>query len=330
MDSSEDSDLKHIQINEDENLLDLFGPNDENIRLLESAFNVTIVIRNSHITISGAQRDIRHVARIINESRNLMARGFKITRNDLKQAISATFEGNGGKIAELFQKILYIPGKKRTIQPRSFMQKEYLRFIEENHITFCIGPAGTGKTYLAMAMAVIMLLNKRVNRIILVRPAVEAGEKLGFLPGDFEEKVHPYLRPLYDALYDMMDAERAVRLIHRGDIEIAPIAYMRGRTLNDSFIIIDEAQNTTSEQMKMCLTRIGFNSKTVITGDITQIDLPKDRLSGLVEVQTILKGINGIKFIYFTEKDVVRHDLIQKIITAYDKYSTQKNTKILT
>jgi phosphate starvation-inducible PhoH-like protein len=288
------------------------------------------VVRNSHITITGAPVDIRHVEQIIIESRTLMARGFKISKRDLKQAISATFEGNSGKIAELFQKTLYIPGKKRTIQPRSFMQKEYLRVIEENHITFSIGPAGTGKTYLAMAMAVILLLNKQVNRIILVRPAVEAGEKLGFLPGDFEEKIHPYLRPLYDALYDMMDAEKAVRLIHRGDIEIAPIAYMRGRTLNDSFIIIDEAQNTTSEQMKMCLTRIGFNSKTVITGDITQIDLPKDRLSGLVEVQTILKGIHGIKFIYFTEKDVVRHDLIQKIITAYDKYSTQKTTKILT
>jgi phosphate starvation-inducible PhoH-like protein len=223
-------------------------------------------------------------------------------------------------LKDIFQGEIPVSTRKRAVVPKNEAQRKYVEAIKEHDIVFGIGPAGTGKTYLAMATAVSALLRREVSRIILVRPAVEAGEKLGFLPGDMYEKVHPYLRPLYDALYDMIETEKANKLVERGDIEIAPLAFMRGRTLNDSFIILDEAQNTTSEQMKMFLTRLGFNSKTVVTGDITQIDLPSGRSSGLIEVQKILEGIEGIRFMYFTNRDVVRHKLVQQIIKAYEKY----------
>jgi phosphate starvation-inducible PhoH-like protein len=230
-------------------------------------------------------------------------------------------------LKELFQSNIPVSSKKKFILPRSEAQRQYIEAIKQYDMVIGIGPAGTGKTYLAMAMAINALLNKQVSRIILARPAVEAGEKLGFLPGDLYEKVNPYLRPLYDALFDMMEAEKAHRLIEKGIIEIAPLAFMRGRTLNDSFIILDEAQNTTSEQMKMYLTRLGFNSKTVITGDITQIDLPPGKISGLVETKKILKDIKGVQFVYFSEKDVVRHRLVQEIIKAYEKFEKSRNSK---
>lgn len=246
--------------------------------------------------------------------------GFSLNAEDLRLAIQSTTPDSEPSLRELFANNIAVASKKRFIIPKTEVQRQYVEAIKTNDIVIGIGPAGTGKTYLAMAMAINSLLKKEVSRIVLARPAVEAGEKLGFLPGDMYEKVNPYLRPLYDALFDMMDAEKAGKLIEKGIIEIAPLAFMRGRTLNDSFIILDEAQNTTSEQMKMYLTRLGFNSKTVITGDTTQIDLPQGKISGLVEIEDILKGIEGIRFIYFTERDVVRHRLVQEIVKAYERY----------
>ncbi len=243
-----------------------------------------------------------------------------LTPEDIRHAISSSSEGAELSLKGLFLDHIPVASKRRFIIPKTGTQKAYIQAIRDHDIVIGIGPAGTGKTYLAMAMAISAFLKKEVSRIVLARPAIEAGEKLGFLPGDMFEKVNPYLRPLYDALYDMMEADKASRLIERGVIEIAPLAFMRGRTLNDSFIILDEAQNTTSEQMKMYLTRLGFNSKTVITGDITQIDLPQGKSSGLVEVMKILEGVEGIRFVFFSEKDVVRHRLVQEIVRAYEKY----------
>ncbi len=244
----------------------------------------------------------------------------QVSPEDIRQALSSAPESEGISLKELFHDNIQVASKRRFIIPKTATQKAYIEAIRHHDIVIGIGPAGTGKTYLAMAMAINAFLKKQVSRIVLARPAIEAGERLGFLPGDMYEKVNPYLRPLYDALYDMMEAEKAARLIERGVIEIAPLAFMRGRTLNDSFIILDEAQNTTSEQMKMYLTRLGFNSKTVITGDITQIDLPQGKSSGLVEIVRILDNIKGISFIFFSEKDVVRHKLVQEIIRAYEKH----------
>lgn len=246
--------------------------------------------------------------------------GFSLNAEDLRLAIQSAAPDTEPSLKELFANNISVASKKRFIVPKTEVQRQYVEAIKTNDIVIGIGPAGTGKTYLAMAMAINALLKRDVSRIVLARPAVEAGEKLGFLPGDMYEKVNPYLRPLYDALFDMMDAEKAGKLIEKGIIEIAPLAFMRGRTLNDSFIILDEAQNTTSEQMKMYLTRLGFNSKTIITGDTTQIDLPHGKVSGLVEIENILKGIEGIRFIYFTERDVVRHRLVQEIVKAYERY----------
>jgi phosphate starvation-inducible PhoH-like protein len=243
-----------------------------------------------------------------------------LTAEDIRDAIRSSPEGAELSLKELFLDQIAVASKRRFIVPKTTTQKAYIDAIRNHDMVIGIGPAGTGKTYLAMAMAISAFLKKQVSRIVLARPAIEAGEKLGFLPGDMFEKVNPYLRPLYDALYDMMEAEKASRLIERGVIEIAPLAFMRGRTLNDSFIILDEAQNTTSEQMKMYLTRLGFNSKTVITGDITQIDLPQGKSSGLVEVVKILEGVDGIRFVFFSEKDVVRHKLVQEIVRAYERY----------
>lgn len=253
--------------------------------------------------------------RLIEEIMKVRRRGYSLAPEDIRHAVQGDVS-----LGDLYEKNVPVSSKKRLIIPKTETQKEYVQAIREHDMVIGIGPAGTGKTYLAMAMAVNALMNKQVSRIVLARPAVEAGERLGFLPGDLYEKINPYLRPLYDALFDMMEVDKANSLIERGIIEIAPLAFMRGRTLNDSFIILDEAQNTTSEQMKMYLTRLGFNSKTVITGDVTQIDLPPGRASGLVEARRILAPIKGIKIVTFTEKDVIRHRLVQQIVKAYEKY----------
>jgi phosphate starvation-inducible PhoH-like protein len=261
---------------------------------------------------------------LINELRDISRSGHMPVAQDIKYALRAASSGEEISLKELFLNTVQVSPKKRLIIPKTEVQKQYIEAIRDYDIVIGIGPAGTGKTYLAMAMAVNALFKKEVSRIVLARPAVEAGERLGYLPGDMYEKVNPYLRPLYDALFDMIEAEKAGKLMERGIIEIAPLAFMRGRTLNDSFIILDEAQNTTSEQMKMYLTRLGFNSKTVITGDVTQIDLPAGRVSGLVEARKILGDIEGIKVVYFSERDVVRHRLVQEIVRAYEKYEKRQ------
>jgi phosphate starvation-inducible PhoH-like protein len=263
---------------------------------------------------------VEKARRLIEEIMKVRRSGYSLAPEDIRHAVHSLSAGGDVSLGDLYEKNVPVSSKKRLIIPKTETQKEYVQAIREHDMVIGIGPAGTGKTYLAMAMAVNALMNKQVSRIVLARPAVEAGERLGFLPGDLYEKVNPYLRPLYDALFDMMEMDRANTLMERGVIEIAPLAFMRGRTLNDSFIILDEAQNTTSEQMKMYLTRLGFNSKTVITGDITQIDLPPGRASGLVEARRILAPIKGIKIVTFTEKDVIRHRLVQQIVKAYEKY----------
>jgi phosphate starvation-inducible PhoH-like protein len=276
--------------------------------------------RGNKIFLRGEERKIRTAEKLIRELVQIGRDEPALSPEDIRAAITSAPENEGISLKELFHDNIQVASKRRFIIPKTATQKAYIEAIRQHDIVIGIGPAGTGKTYLAMAMAINAFLKKQVSRIVLARPAIEAGEKLGFLPGDMYEKVNPYLRPLYDALYDMMEAEKAARLIERGVIEIAPLAFMRGRTLNDSFIILDEAQNTTSEQMKMYLTRLGFNSKTVITGDVTQIDLPQGKSSGLVEIVKILDGIKGISFIFFSEKDVVRHKLVQEIVRAYEKH----------
>jgi phosphate starvation-inducible PhoH-like protein len=271
--------------------------------------------------LQGEPDAVEKAEKIINDLRKISHEGYFLNPEDIRFAIkSVSSESGSVSVKDLFLNNIPVSSKKRFIIPKTDTQKQYIEAIKNYDIVIGIGPAGTGKTYLAMAMAINAFLKKQVSRIVLARPAVEAGEKLGFLPGDLYEKVNPYLRPLYDALFDMMEAEKAGKLVDRGIIEIAPLAFMRGRTLNDSFIILDEAQNTTSEQMKMYLTRLGFNSKTVITGDVTQIDLPHGKVSGLTEAAKILSGIEGIKFVYFSEKDVVRHKLVQEIVKAYERY----------
>lgn len=305
----------------------LFGSGDVNLRLISEALGIRIVARGHDIILEGPQERVRIGERIIDNLGTLIEEGYSIRPDDVEYLIRESTRNTDFKLKEAFTEAISLPAKKKLILPKSPMQAEYIKAIRKYDIVIGIGPAGTGKTYLAMGMAVSALLRKEVNRIILARPAVEAGERLGFLPGDMYEKVNPYLRPLYDALYDMMETEKANRMLERGDIEIAPLAFMRGRTLNDSFIILDEAQNATSEQMKMFLTRLGFNSKVVVTGDITQVDLPSEKVSGLIEIQGILSEIHGIRFVYFTEKDVVRHKLVQDIIKAYEIF-TAKSPKI--
>jgi phosphate starvation-inducible PhoH-like protein len=302
---------------------ELFGEHEKNLKIINSILEVEIFTRGNILSISGNHRNINDAKILIQQLIELVKRGISLTRSDIELSARLIQEDNTISLIELFTDTVIVSNRHRRIIPRSKNQKKYLEAIRNYDIVFGIGPAGTGKTYLAMAMAIQSLLNKKVDRIILTRPAVEAGEKLGFLPGDIAEKVNPYLRPLYDALYDMIDFDRAQRLIERSDIEVAPLAFMRGRTLHSSFIILDEAQNTTSEQMKMFITRMGLNSKIVITGDITQIDLPNGKKSGLVEAHNILRDIEGIAFIYFDEHDVVRHHLVQKIIKAYEKKQEQ-------
>lgn len=299
--------------------LTLFGEGGANIKRMEKNIGVKIDTRGNILTIQGEEDRVELADRLVKGLYTLLQRGYPLHPTDIDYAIRMlTVEGDV-HLEDVFLDTVYVSFRKRLIAPKSLAQKRYIDAIRRHDIVFAIGPAGTGKTYLAMAMAVASLSRKEVDRVILTRPAIEAGERLGFLPGDIEAKVSPYLRPLYDALHDMMDFERAQRLIERGVIEIAPLAFMRGRTLNDSFVIMDEAQNTTSEQMKMFLTRLGFNSKAVITGDITQIDLPLAKPSGLVEVQKVLHDIEGIQFVYFSDKDVVRHPLVQDVIKAYEK-----------
>jgi phosphate starvation-inducible PhoH-like protein len=300
----------------------LFGPLDENLKLLEAQFNVQIRTNSSEMIVEGESDDVDKAERVLGQLSSMMDEGYKLGKGDVKTAAQLISQDENVALADYFTKGAPRTSGKRQVMPKSVNQRRYLEAIDKQDIVFGIGPAGTGKTYLAMAQAVSYLLAKKISRIILARPAVEAGEKLGFLPGDLQEKVNPYLRPLYDALYDMLDIERADRLLERGTIEVAPIAFMRGRTLNDAFVILDEAQNTTSEQMKMFLTRLGFGSKAVITGDITQIDLPAGRTSGLVEAMKVVGNIEGIAFIRFDEKDVVRHQLVQQIVKAYDAYGS--------
>jgi phosphate starvation-inducible PhoH-like protein len=308
-----------IQLDPQIEYYQLFGSQDENLKLIESQFHTTVVTRGDSLVITGQEKDVQSTQKLLLDLAAMIQKGHAIDQRDVRLAINdaqgVTESLPGEEPGEI---IIQVSNKKRPVRCKSMGQKKYVEAIKHYDMVFGIGPAGTGKTYLAMAMAISALLKRIVSRIILARPAVEAGEKLGFLPGDLYAKVHPYLRPLYDALYDMMETDKANRLIERGYIEIAPLAFMRGRTLNDSFVILDEAQNTTSEQMKMFLTRLGFNSKTVITGDITQVDLPVGKISGLIEVRSLLKSITGIKFVYFTEKDVVRHELVQQIIRAYE------------
>lgn len=301
----------------------LFGQHGENAKVIEKVLGVRLSTRGNVATVKGDRIEAELAVRVLNELYDIIARGYPVYPTDVDFAIRILSEDSSARLKDLFLDAVYISHKKRVITPKSLAQKEYIDSIRKFDIVFGIGPAGTGKTYLAMAMGVAMLTKGQYNRIILTRPAVEAGEKLGFLPGDLYEKVNPYLRPLYDALHDMMDFERASKLLSRGEIEVAPLAFMRGRTLNDSFVILDEAQNTTTDQMKMFLTRLGFSSKAVITGDITQIDLPADTPSGLVEAVDVLRGVEGIKFCYFTEKDVVRHKLVQDIIKAYERWEAE-------
>lgn len=302
----------------------LYEEMDKNLKVIEGVLGIEAAIRGNKILIQGDEKAVSRAERFIKELQAITADGYTIKPDDIKYAVRAMSEPSSGgaefSLKELFLNTIPVSSKKKFIVPRSDTQRQYIEAIRQYDMVIGIGPAGTGKTYLAMAMAINALLKKQVSRIILARPAVEAGEKLGFLPGDIYEKVNPYLRPLYDALFDMIEAEKAYKLIEKGIIEIAPLAFMRGRTLNDSFVILDEAQNTTSEQMKMYLTRLGFNSKTVITGDVTQVDLPVGKASGLIEAEKILRDIKDVRFIYFSEKDVVRHKLVQQIIKAYEKF----------
>ncbi len=299
----------------------LFGTYDENLKHFESVLGVRIRTQGNELVVDGDDGGPDKLNQVVNQLAALMREGYKVSTTDVKTAAELVARDPSVNLQEHFLKGSVTPAGKRRVAPKTINQRRYLEAIDGNDIVFGVGPAGTGKTYLAMAQAVSYLVNKKVSRIILARPAVEAGEKLGFLPGDLTEKVNPYLRPLYDALYDMLDIERVARYLERGTIEIAPIAFMRGRTLNDSFVILDEAQNTTSEQMKMFLTRLGFGSKAVITGDITQIDLPTGRPSGLIEAIKVVGNIEGIEFVHFDDRDVVRHKLVQQIVKAYESYS---------
>jgi phosphate starvation-inducible PhoH-like protein len=297
----------------------LFGVHSENLRRIAKTIGVKISAKGNALTILGDPLEVQLSKQVLNDLYGLLKKGYPLFPNDIDYAIRMLSDDRSVNLEDIFLDTVYISARKRVITPKSLAQKRYIDAIRKYDLVIGIGPAGTGKTYLAMAMAVASLMKQEVERIVLTRPAVEAGEKLGFLPGNMYEKVNPYLRPLYDALHDMMDFDRASRLIEKGVIEVAPLAFMRGRTLNDSFVILDEGQNTGPEQMKMFLTRLGFSSKAVITGDITQVDLPDNKISGLIEIQGILRGIEGIEFVYFSDRDVVRHPLVQDIIKAYER-----------
>jgi phosphate starvation-inducible PhoH-like protein len=305
-------------------LQNLCGEQDKNIKLIEKIATVRLGVCGSTISISGDRISVLHIRNLLSQLNEISRKGYLLFPSDIEYAHRILSEDASADLERIFLDTVFISSKKRIITPKSIAQKLYIDAIRNSDMVFGIGPAGTGKTYLAMAMAVAALLDQKVTRISLARPAVEAGEKLGFLPGDLAEKVNPYLRPLYDALFDMLDFDRASALIRKGVIEVAPLAFMRGRTLNDSFVILDEAQNTTTEQMKMFLTRLGYGSKAVITGDVTQIDLPPDKISGLVEAEELLCKTEGIRFVHFSELDVVRHPLVQEVIRAYNHLDRQK------
>ena len=310
---------RRIVLPPDLNHLALLGRQDEHLRTLETQHDVRITARGHDITLRGEERQVVEAERVLRELVAMLRERPSLGAADIRSALRIASSEPGGDVKSVLADSIAVPSRRRFVTPKTANQRRYLEAVRSHDLVISIGPAGTGKSYLAVAMAVSALLKREVARIILTRPAVEAGERLGFLPGDLVEKVHPYLRPLYDALYDMLEPEKVGSLSEKGAIEIAPLAYMRGRTLNDAFIILDEAQNTTSEQMKMFLTRLGFNSKMVVTGDITQVDLPASRTSGLIEIQTVLQGIDGIRFIYFDDRDVVRHDLVSSIVRAYDR-----------
>jgi len=314
----------HIQFDNHRFFHDLLGHQDEHLRGIERALGVKISASGTSLIISGDEDQRALAGRVATQLYGLLQGGYPVYPSDVDYAIRILSRDRSANLRDIFLDTVYISAHRRTITPKSVAQKAYIDAIRRFDIVFGVGPAGTGKTYLAMAMAVAELMKHQVSRVVLTRPAVEAGEKLGFLPGDLAEKINPYLRPLYDALYDMVDFDRASKMIERGTIEVAPLAFMRGRTLNDSFVILDEAQNTTSEQMKMFLTRLGYGSKAVITGDITQVDLPAGTRSGLKEAPQILQHIEGIKFIFFSEKDVVRHRLVQDVITAYERAQEER------
>ncbi len=311
---------KTIDIDRMEQAVQLFGSFDENIKELEKEYGVTILSRGTDIKVSGDAEGVYNACKAIDALLSLVEKGEIINDQRVRYVMDLVRDGSSEQVAKIAGDVICITAKGRPLKPKTLGQKKYVESIRTNTVTLGIGPAGTGKTYLAVAMAVQAFKAHEINRIILTRPAVEAGEKLGFLPGDLQNKVDPYLRPLYDALFDMLGAETFQKYQEKGNIEVAPLAYMRGRTLDDSFIILDEAQNTTPEQMKMFLTRLGFNSKAVITGDITQIDLPDSKKSGLIEAQRVLREVENIAIVTFTEKDVVRHKIVQDIIKAYERY----------
>jgi phosphate starvation-inducible protein PhoH and related proteins len=318
------SSLKKLEI-PPQGLNTLFGVRDQNIKHLESVLNVTIGARGNELTISGDPDDIATVERIFRDFSELYNEGNQFTDKELRDAFQQIAEDPAYSFRDHFTKSRFNPSGKKAVAAKTANQRKYLEAIQDHDLTFGIGPAGTGKSFLAVAMAVQALFNKQVDRIVLTRPAVEAGEKLGFLPGDLQDKVDPYLRPLYDALFDLADGEKVTKMLEKRIIEVAPLAFMRGRTISNAFIILDEAQNTTGEQMKMFLTRIGFGSRVVVTGDITQIDLPRGQKSGLKEAERVLQDIPEIEFVYFTKKDVVRHRLVQLIVEAYEEESSKED-----
>ncbi|HPQ37328.1 MAG TPA: PhoH family protein [Synergistaceae bacterium] len=303
----------------------LLGQNDLTIQMVEERYPVHMTLRGETLVLRSPDAEpVRTVAKLLLELVKLVERGVRVTREEIRYGMDALAENGSVDLAGLHENTICFTGRGKPVRTRTLGQKRYMEAIQKNHVVFCIGPAGTGKTYLAVAQAVAMLKSQKVSRVILVRPAVEAGESLGYLPGDLKEKIEPYLRPLYDAFFDLLSPERFMRYVEKNVIEIAPLAYMRGRTLNDSFIILDEAQNTTPEQMKMFLTRMGFGSRVVITGDVTQVDLPSGKMSGLRSIQEILQGVEGIDFVSLTKNDVVRHEIVQKIVQAYEEFEKKQ------
>jgi phosphate starvation-inducible protein PhoH and related proteins len=313
-----------LEVDDTRILLALAGPRNERLKILEREARVTVGLRGNRILLEGDAANVALAERFLAETAALLRQGVNVQTNDIARALRVLRSEPHVQLRDMFDDAVPIGGGRGAVGPRGLAQKRYVESIREHDLTFGIGPAGTGKTYLAMACAVAALQSHQVKRIVLTRPAVEAGEKLGFLPGDLAEKVNPYLRPLFDALSDMLDVDKAQALMQRGQIEVAPLAFMRGRTLNDSFVILDEAQNTTSEQMRMFLTRLGYNAKAVVTGDVTQVDLPGGRVSGLAEARELLDGVEGIAFCHFTEVDVVRHPLVQKIIVRYEERDRER------
>ncbi len=315
---------KKFIVSEEKFERELFGDFDENIKLIESTLSIDVILREGNIVLMGEEKNVDLALKLMNELHDTLSNGKSLDKQSITYSLSLLLEGSEMRIKEL-EDVIVLTKKGKPVQPKTLGQKKYVDLIKSNDITFGIGPAGTGKTYLAVAMAVRAFKNDEVSRIILTRPAVEAGESLGFLPGDMRDKVDPYLRPLYDALFDMLGPDRFNKYLERGNIEVAPLAFMRGRTLDNAFIILDEAQNTTPEQMKMFLTRLGFGSKAVVTGDITQTDLPNNKKSGLLQATKILKNVSGIGSMELTEKDVVRHELVQRIIRAYEKFEKKED-----